>query len=1730
MSLIARIQFVNFLTYSNPDSRDRKPALRVVEFWPLKYSAAINIPNGHGKTNMITALFYLLSRDRKLKDLALSLFTPRRCGTPSHIRVQLWDLPDELAQRDLTFDEGLLDPRDIPNRNDQYVFGLCAYQGEEPRFYYYRGTLEDCDVYRRTDNSYVYHQESEVQQTIKQIGGTWNISSAAEWRSLVTSHIPSRVLAQQVKFHLAGGGDKSAPLQHVEPEEDESFDQAFFLTVIAPEVLASTGEFESDPADPRENFEDELYAHFSKMASAALRAEQEKRAIEQQEEAVRELGTLVAAGERAQQSHAAFKNAVASVARDVAAIRHVVRTDPFPGLLDGRRQPVGKAAELLPYLVIDRHHGVIVLDIGIARLLGTETREVNQAAFRGRCSSLEVDPLQVIDFACDIKIFGVPGWGGTRVEHKAYALDAALVLVQLLGAAGTPRASAAAETLRQTFAWAESTADTNAYRKEAREVEREIGRLQGDVRQRDDEILHSEAEARELNEKITKYDQAKGAFEDLVRSGAFTGPELAMPSVLGEQVAHELQTAEAGLATHDKRVGSLEQIYARHGSFIEAHPGISARGLHANLSAAQQATSQACEDAERCVQQSKEEVSLVSSQSGVLEHQRRVSQQQLGVLQELQSYQSTYRTWFGNVDPGTIDIAAGLERIRGEENALAQRHRTSLSLHDAIAAVLPAVPRYHELFPGMEAESLDIPGQLVKIAGEEHALAKRRATSHALLQRLIGLAPFVERFHGLFGHADPHALDPAKERADLQNSITLMQSASERLEQEVSTLMAFRARHPGARPAAWLVDMEAHRTSLTRDLIHCQQQVRSAARQLNELKTDPVSRPESVAFAHTLIADKVPFVLLHEFIAEYCPPKFKQHWLTHFSALLFSPVVQTLDDAATAARFLYEGQAMMPVLIAERLQAAMESGAPVLALDGECAYTWLAGVKTRMVHCLLNPAAVEEERRLAEARLDEAENALATLQQALDELSEQSEEVVLARGAARAETSDAESELLATRADLATLHERFPDVVRRSAPDALESIAKAREEQQLRREHGADIKERVVAELEQIDLEASQLRTARAWHETRNTDDVRGVITAMRRYQTLLRTHGDDVQQRTDEELRRIADAKDVLQRERKWHEERNTDDTRIAVSAMRRFLAAGGDKEVDRLGQAVEDASIELEVVLARIREATGALSRHEAALSKARTDAQAAASAYHQNERYLGELACFGESDDLLFMESHLAQRTELANGRRSAETRKSYESQFIHAQRYIDQRDSNVGEEALLTRKAAAEAKATLAKEKRASAIAAIDEKNKRQTSLERFRDALHDAACRLLVEFRAVTAIMDDTGLSVNEDTPRFENTDLYQSVEEIRIQLDRTEDSPFLLEHIRKVGRCASELGLAGQAKEISRAKRDSERLATYYAQSKMQLCKDILDGKRKGLSVLNAEWLRDQEHFDAPTVLRGQIEADIAGKRDVLTQAAASLEDIREKTTSVLTMLVQDARRALAILEETMNTTPAARFYVAADIISPDSINALLDRLYEAVEARRKAHLDTPTATQKRHKKSDLDYLRNEIYRSLFANVSVEFRHPSIWQGEKSRLKAKGLSEGMRTAISLMWVAKLAEFRLLQAIDQSGGMRRQNRAALRKERYFVILDGLFSSLSHDDMIDSAMESLRTSAGHFQLIGMIHHPRYINNPKIFPAYFVGRPFRATNGKHAWLTVDKQKDVQASLGVFSSHYTP
>ncbi|MBN0133877.1 hypothetical protein JTL58_33945, partial [Pseudomonas aeruginosa] len=61
----------------------------------------------------------------------------------------------------------------------------------------------------------------------------------------------------------------------------------------------------------------------------------------------------------------------------------------------------------------------------------------------------------------------------------------------------------------------------------------------------------------------------------------------------------------------------------------------------------------------------------------------------------------------------------------------------------------------------------------------------------------------------------------------------------------------------------------------------------------------------------------------------------------------------------------------------------------------------------------------------------------------------------------------------------------------------------------------------------------------------------------MRRYQALLAEHGADVQQKVEADLSSIDEEADDLRRSREWYEARDRDDIHAAVNAMCRYLQA---------------------------------------------------------------------------------------------------------------------------------------------------------------------------------------------------------------------------------------------------------------------------------------------------------------------------------------------------------------------------------------------------------------------------------------------------------------------------------------------------------------------------------------------------------------------------------------------
>jgi hypothetical protein len=159
--------------------------------------------------------------------------------------------------------------------------------------------------------------------------------------------------------------------------------------------------------------------------------------------------------------------------------------------------------------------------------------------------------------------------------------------------------------------------------------------------------------------------------------------------------------------------------------------------------------------------------------------------------------------------------------------------------------------------------------------------------------------------------------------------------------------------------------------------------------------------------------------------------------------------------------------------------------------------------------------------------------------------------------------------------------------------------------------------------------------------------------------------------------------------------------------------------------------------------------------------------------------------------------------------------------------------------------------------------------------------------------------------------------------------------------------------------------------------------------------------------------------------------------------------------------------------------------------------------------------------IRRRIYRGLFHEVSIRLKHDAIRPHGRLFSLNEDMSEGQREAVSLMWLVKLSEFAIERELRELPGHHKRRARASRES--VILLDGLFSKLSHRRLIQDSLESLRNTRGRFQMIGLIHNPNYENDPAIFPTYLVGSVIGGVQGQGGHVMVrDGQVTAPEALG--------
>ncbi|PMR72614.1 hypothetical protein [Billgrantia endophytica] len=930
---------------------------------------------------------------------------------------------------------------------------------------------------------------------------------------------------------------------------------------------------------------------------------------------------------------------------------------------------------------------------------------------------------------------------------------------------------------------------------------------------------------------------------------------------------------------------------------------------------------------------------------------------------------------------------------------------------------------------------------------------QRRQDAERTLARLAPLAQASRRYRELHGDDDPVHLrqrlcDRERALADEQHRLDAEET---RLRELHRARLAFGERYDGA-PDKWLGDARRRYPRLLREAETLEADIEALERYLVSLAGDPLERRAAEAEAHRRLDDAgIDWQPLHDVLNRVDSPlESRREWLAQAAGLLFAPVVAGGEAAQDAAAVLIEAGLAVPVFGAERLASLLASGEPPLGA--------VQGIETLAVKAALDPSYLDALREATEKRLAADRERQQALAAECARLDPHGEVFALALQAHVADEAGVEAALETLDTARVELRARQAELAPRLTDAALTSI----DDYQRYLQEGGDLaleeaaEARLEAEAALAGLTPERERAAReieahgsTWLAAEQFADAGGV----ERLQ-ILDARLAELEQRLEETAERLETAG-----ERKEELTRRHGD----VEAQLRGVFGDGERERLRALNAFEEAG-----GVAFMATATDVQAELEMALARA---SRRADFDFTRIRAYLEVRDAGGGSQKL---EREIARVKRELGGTREARKAKTVERDEVEA-RLGEQRRALewVDQLAVDWLRALRELPEGWARR----LVALQDPQRAGQWQLE---DAEHEARNAALETWRAMaggSAELDAVVLEACQQT-------LLDALGELNLgeRARNRERQAKLVE--------ASERRLAESLEEAahSRLFSDTER-------ARLAMLKGASGAALNDLVALHEQ-------------LGGQLD----DHRQRVDRLHASREQIEGTLVERLSSIISDAAGNLDILKRVARSSGegGAFFEVKAVLIGPDQLRELITTLLADIDEhqaamRRRAERDGGVVDGESRRRDEdlLRQIRRRIYRGLFHDVSIRLKHDAIRPHGRLFSLNEEMSEGQREAVSLMWLVKLSEFAIERELRELPGHHKRRARSSRES--VILLDGLFSKLSHRRLIQDSLESLRNTRGRFQMIGLIHNPNYENDPEIFPTYLVGSVIGGAQGQ-------------------------
>jgi len=1008
MASITRIEVANFLSDGYVSGKEWMPLYRGETLRLFGQSTALQIDNGGGKTSLTEACLYLLSRNSKLKPRVEDRVAPVDKGW-THIRIEFIEKPhnENILQSSLI----TVEPDEVPGT--PYVIGMCWNRGKEPYFYHFLGLLEDALCFRKTENKLELIDNDIFRKSIQKIpGARWNTwRNIAEWHDDIRQFTNVEIIKQNVEFQLEGAGDYSAMVTKVKPQNGESYAVAFFRQFVAPELLRQPLGDEGE--EDEQKFEDALFKTLKPTADALVDIAKRQRDLNDATEAIIKFQPVEEKAQEVIETDKDYKNELTKVIRDAAIIHAIAVKYPLPGIPTVLANPQWikdkKALEALSHLVIDKRHGVLITDEGLAAITGVETRRLNERARELKLKVVSTDG-QLIDFKADLKIAvsktaSAPSSDGEMqpIENKAdlkksaggrryvincYDLDSAMSLVNAAANFTGARTAGIDDILTRTFSIATTELDTNPYRAEKRRLTGELGQATQFHADAKAEYDHWQKKYEELLKTARETEENQIAYEAFaVRKEEFPEEHWETPLTAKKWAEEAREKAQKAHDSHIKRTGELDAGFCLWKSLKFKHDIITLPSALDDLIETFETISAQGLAAKKSLKDAHENHQLLSDQFSKKNYSLIKFQEQHQALSGLAAFLPKFREIFGDVEPDTLNPQKSLQ----DDNKLLQ--------------------------------SKDL-----KLAEANH----RKSDIDALMLN-------VATFQKIFGEVDPSTLNPVKALMDHNSKIAAEQQSMHGHQPYIEALNKFREIHPGQTPDEWLQTVAEVRSSFTNEKRKNTERIGELNGELADLDKYAVADDRVYAKAlATLQAAGILFERLHETVTKVASGDRRQQLLTLFSATLSAPVVASMEDADQATKILEAASLTVPVFFKPALSQFVQQGE--VRLSGAIAYTFLVGRYTRQVEILLDPTLIEAEKIRIQTDINTLVLHNDEIDTELTSVSEESKPVKLAVFAKDAIKRDSDHKFKEAEAGLDRMNIELPEFEIRASDEARKSI------------------------------------------------------------------------------------------------------------------------------------------------------------------------------------------------------------------------------------------------------------------------------------------------------------------------------------------------------------------------------------------------------------------------------------------------------------------------------------------------------------------------------------------------------------------------------------------------------------------------------------------------------------------------------------------------------------------